>query len=318
MLNITELKKIGIGIVVEDKKNDSNIVNVIPLELMTLANGEITSNIDTINSIIRDGKDNNNNSSINVGAYIKAEWIRGANANRLTSPDVRIGERLQLYQYSGLHKFYWETLHGDFDTRDTEHVVYLYVADKNKGEKEIDDEINGYTVTISTRDNYLEINTTKSNNEQYAYNVKIDCKQGKFHLKDDVNNIIYLDSSQNDITLKNGDDSKFSLQKKDINVYCLENINIKCKNYNLEAENKNEEVKIVTETNDTLSVTATTAEIKGGTLDIKSPTGLSGGVTGDTSFGGNIESSSGTLSVKEVSVTDNITAGGNINGANWP
>lgn len=318
MLKISSLKEIGLGVVVKDKNNTSNIIDVLPLELITLADGQITSNIDSINGIITDAKNNKINSSINIGAAIKAEWLRGNNSNRLTSPDVRIGERVRLFQYSNLHKFYWQTSHGDFDTRDNEHVVYLYVADKEKGSKEIDSDLNGYTITISSRDGYLELNTTKSNNEKFQYNIKLDCKGGKFELKDDVENRIYLDSSQNDIQFKNGNNSFIRLNKENITEECTGTYRVKCKNYILECEEKSEKSKKSEEATDVLSIDAKSGKVTGESLTLDTPTALAGGVTGNTNFEGDIESSTGTLSVKEIAVTDNIRAGGNITGANWP
>ena len=50
-----------------------------------------------------------NRFAIQTTNAIRAEWL-GDSTNRITPPDVRRGEKVQIFQYSNVDKYYWQTI----------------------------------------------------------------------------------------------------------------------------------------------------------------------------------------------------------------
>ena len=121
---VSKLRFYSIGVVASNKALSSNVIEVTPIEELPMLDGEIDSNTtnETAKGVDASGK--NYQSSVTMGNSIQAEWLRLGSANRMTSPDVRRGESVIIYQFGDADKYYWNTLKNDSQLRKLETVVY--------------------------------------------------------------------------------------------------------------------------------------------------------------------------------------------------
>lgn len=159
------------------KKPDEDTINVIPIEHLTDVDGSIDTYVGSLDQTM----------------VLEATWINIGCDGRLTSPDVVLGEVVWVYRYADTDKYYWVTIHKDSTIRKLEHVVYGWcdTAD-DLTEAKLEDM---YTLTASTRDQYIELVTSKKNKEPVLYTVRLDTKEGVLTVKDDVDNTIVLRST---------------------------------------------------------------------------------------------------------------------------
>ncbi len=96
---------ISIGYVAENKLRTEHTVEISLTELSPMLNGELKSNVDTINFDGLDAKGNPYAGQVNISNTIMATW-KGGLGNRISSPDVRRGDRVEIYQFGNTDKYY--------------------------------------------------------------------------------------------------------------------------------------------------------------------------------------------------------------------
>ena len=226
--------KYSLGIVAINKDLNSNIIEVTPIEKMNLVSGEVTDNADTLATSGKDADGNTYNSQVMLTNTITATWMPFGNGNRMTAPDVRRGERVQIFRLANSEKFYWDTIENS-STRKLETVTYAYSGTKNENEQM--NENNSYTQGVSTHDGFVNlITTSKTNGEKFKYVISVDSKNGTVTIKDDVNNIIELISENSEIRIKNAAGSIFDLKGGTCLLECPESITVKTKKWDLITE----------------------------------------------------------------------------------
>jgi len=122
----------SIGIVAENKKRGSFNIIVTPVEQLTMTDGEVTGNADTIEAdgVMHSGA--SYSSKAVASSTIEAQWLPFENTNRRTAPDVRRGEEVMIYQISDIQDiYYWTTFRDSFKLRRLETVRWLFQADPN-------------------------------------------------------------------------------------------------------------------------------------------------------------------------------------------
>lgn len=216
----TTLHIYGIGRVVADKANESDVVVVSMTELLPSLNGTLSANENTktINAVSPRG--GRRTGKVNVGSGIPCKWW-DFGSNRLSAPDVVKDERVIVWRKGdSSSEYFWTPTRLDENKRQTEHVVTAYSNTKkgNRKPKRLSKE-NSYTQTFSTKEKYIEILTAKSDGEKFRYQLKIDTKNNYFVLKDDDGNRILLNSAERLIDFTNKDKTHIRLSKKDIDVY---------------------------------------------------------------------------------------------------
>ena len=97
---LSEMKKFSIGLVCKNKDLSSNFIDVYPIELITEVDGDLEEDEKILN--------------IAKSKSINAEWLP-INTNRVTPPDVRKNETVQIYQYGETDKYYWVDLFSELD-----------------------------------------------------------------------------------------------------------------------------------------------------------------------------------------------------------
>lgn len=196
------LQEFSVGIVAANKPLDSNLIEVSPIESLTMLNGELTDHYEELSASGIDGSGKSYQSKAKVSATITATWIPRGQSNRMTAPDVRRGEKVQIYRLANSSKYYWDTLENSSNVRRLETVVNAYSATQEEN-VELNDS-NSYTQGVSTHNQYVNvIHTTKANGERFAYDIYVDTKTSKIHLKDDVGNEFLLDSPSAKVRMQN-------------------------------------------------------------------------------------------------------------------
>lgn len=224
------LKLYSLGIVIEDKEKDSNIIKFSPIEKLRLSKGKIADQKYEYNESIKDAKGVTKTKTVTGSDALEAKWFPFANSNRLNAPDVRKNETVAIFRFADTDEYHWTTIFNEPEIRRLETIV-IGACNLKEGLKPFDKE-SAYYLEISTEENFIQLKTTKSNNESFEYSFKIDTNDSTVEINDDIGNSIKLDSKNNKVSIITLE--SIDLTTKDVNIDC-DNYNIKCQNYNVQA-----------------------------------------------------------------------------------
>lgn len=225
------------GIVCENKPRSTNECYVTPYEVFPMMDGELGEDEEEVETEGVDSYDVPFKIKVKMSSAILCKWYpRGS--NRDTAPDVRKGERVEIWRFGDSPEYYWVPKGLDDHLRRLETVRFLFNADPDGLGDNPPSPENCYVVEISTHDKLITIATTKINEEPFAYTIQLNTKEGYFTIMDDVDNYFMLDSAEQHIRMQNGAGAFFELLKRDINAHAPDNINVealkdiivKCKN----------------------------------------------------------------------------------------
>lgn len=225
---MSNLKRYSLGIVAANKALDSDLIEVVPIEEMNFVDGELSDNVTTYNAKGTDSQGQSYEHSLDTTVSVLAKWIPDGVSNRQTPPDVRRGERIQIWQYEDQDKYYWSTLFYEADLRKLETVVYSYSNTRDEAAKSTPDTT--YYMEVSTHRKHITLHTSKSDGEPFVYDIQLNTKEGFLLIKDDIGNYIQLDSKNVRIEMKNADGSWFDMNRKVINMYAPDSINMRAEN----------------------------------------------------------------------------------------
>jgi phage baseplate assembly protein gpV len=211
----SKLKLYSLGIVVEDKKRDSSVIRVYPVEHLPLLEGDI-SETNEITTTVKNVAEEDVGINITEENTLYAKWLPFGHSNRVTPPDVIKNETVVIFRYADTDEFHWTTIFNEPDIRRKETVTYLFGNEPSYGEKLNKD--NSHWFTVSAHDKYIQLHTSNNDGELTTYDLKIDMKAGIAELKDGKGNIIQLDSS-----------------KDTLNTNINETINVRCPEINVDS-----------------------------------------------------------------------------------
>lgn len=201
MQNHSAFQRCGIGIVALDKRLDRNTIEVEPIEWAGMIDGELSDKWDEVNVSGSRADGSSYTSKAKFTKTIEADWLSMHQANRMTAPDVRRGDKVQLFRMGDSTKFYWDVMNRPGNAR-LETVVYGYSATKKEDDKTPTPD-NSYTHGVSTHNHFFNLgHTCKANGERFAYDIFVDTKNGHVVIKDDIGNEITLQSSTKTIRLQ--------------------------------------------------------------------------------------------------------------------
>lgn len=223
-MKVSELKPYSIGIVAANKPLSEWVIDVTPIEELTMLNGEINSDQheETVDSQDQTGAAYQ--IKLTKSASIKATWLPMGNGNRKTPPDVRRGAEVILWRMADSNDMYWMTLKDDMALRKLETVVYAWSATKNEADPQNQD--TSYFLELSTHRKLIHFHTSKRNGEPFGYDIQINTDEGFIKFQDDAGNFIILDSKERQIAIKNTDGSYIDLNKKNLTISVPETVKI--------------------------------------------------------------------------------------------
>ena len=198
---LSKLHIFSLGVVVKDKEEDSNFLYVIPYETLTDLDGELANYTESVNKVITeesgtpfDGADK--------AAELKCEWLPFGDL-RTTSPDMVLGEQVIVWRYAKEDDYYWTPKRQDLLNRKLEHIVFtLCNTPDDQDESKTDDK--SYTITLSTRNKMLSIETDDNDKEKAKYLYSINTKEGIVSLSDNHDNEWTLNSVDRKLYVKTG------------------------------------------------------------------------------------------------------------------
>lgn len=173
----------------------------------------------------KDDDGNDETVEIEHTSAVEAVWIPMADRSE-NAPDVRKGERVFLYRYADSDTLYWMDTGLDRNLRRLETKTILFSAEPD-GKSDVPRSAeNSYAMHVSTHDKIVRFTTTNLNGEPFTYTIELDTDFGRFTILDDVGNVIQLDSKNTRILLENKDKTRIVLDKKNIDVYAPNNIDV--------------------------------------------------------------------------------------------
>lgn len=214
-MDISMLKPWSIARAAENRKLDSHELEVLPIEYLQYIDGELTADQFPLEDKGVDGSGQEYTVRISSSNSVKATWLQWG-SNRVTPPDIRRGERLLIYQFADMDKYYWVSLGLDDYMRRLETVIFAISNLRNPDTTEKLSVDNTYSVEFNTHTKQITLRTSKSDGEPYAYTFQFNTKIGVVTLADDDSNFIELNSTERRITAQNKDTSQFKIDKKDI------------------------------------------------------------------------------------------------------
>lgn len=305
-IGLSAFRFYSIGIVAANKKLSSDTIEVTPIEHFSFVDGEITDNKEELEEESKNYTDENWKVKLDTTPSIMARWLPMANTNRLTSPDVRRGEVVLIYQFGDADEYWWmDFLTDDKKTRKTRRLETVIFGVSNNPKENTPDGVDSmYTMEISTHRQIIHVRTTKSNEEPFAYDIQLNTKDGRLVIKDDDENYIFLDSAERRIKLHNKDTSYIDIDKKDITLHSLNKVHVKTKHFIVDAK------ETITNTTRVYKETTQNYTMKTDTYKVTS-TRLYYVDTPTADFSKNIHAG------RDIDADQNINAGGNVHGSSY-
>jgi len=297
---ISSFRFYSLGIVAANKKLSSDYIEVVPVEHFSFVDGEITDNKEELEEESQTFTEEKWKVKLDTTPSIMARWLSLANTNRITSPDVRRGEVVMIYQFGDADEYWWtDLLTDDKKTRKTRRLeTVVFAISNNPKENTPDDSDSTYWVEFSTHRQIVHLHTSKSNKEPFEYDIQINTKDGRIVIKDDDENYIFLDSAERRIKLHNKDTSYVDIDKKDITLHSLNKVHVKTKHFIVDAKE--------TITTDTKKYTETTRTYKMQTQEYR--------INSTSVYYVNTPDARHST---DITAGANISAGGNVHGSTY-
>ena len=290
-LQTSLFRLVSVAIVANNKERGSNEIECWYQENSPLTGGELKSDLADITfggSTYPSPDEEIYEHTVYMANTIKAKW-KGSDANRVTAPDVRRGDSVNLYQYNDVDEFFWDLRSdGTKTAKKLETVVNAYSASTDEKETELNEE-NSYTTQVSTHDGHVTVKTTKANGEPFAHILQIDTKNGNMVYADDAGLYIQADSATNRVEMDNGAGSHWDMNKGITTLTCEDFI-----------VNASKSVKVTTKT---YTANATTYNVSA-----SSSVGISGGGSTFNASGGSIglNTSNYTVGASNINLNGNL------------
>ena len=222
----TSLFKIySYGIVADNKAISSRIVNVLPVEIASMIDGEIASNPSDLSSKGVDKDGQHYETKVITDNVMECTWLPFG-TNRVTPPDVRRGEPVLIWCYDSVDKYYWTTLGLRDDLRRLETVVYAFNANPNTESKDFDPS-DHYFVEVSTHSKQVTFHTANKNGEPFIYTFQFNTNDGVVTLADDSGNFFELNSKEITMKMELNTGTKIHLDKMNILIEAIEEAKVK-------------------------------------------------------------------------------------------
>lgn len=283
------------GIAADNLVSGSDILEVYPEELLPTFGGEVTPDTILVETKGVDQEGNVYQTSMKAGLTFECKWLKGG---RSILPDnVRRGERIVIYRQGDSDKYYWRSAGMDQNLRRLETIILCVSANPDNDDQDEPSPDNSYFLEISTHSKVITLSTSMMNGEQAAFYLQIDTGEGTIRFTDEKGNKTFFDSVNTFFEMLNVDLTRFTVNKKIIDVFAEESITFTTKDFFIEAGNSiqfnaGEFFKLTTkattiESSDTVDIKTTTFTTEassafnvktnifnveaGGTATIKSP-----------------------------------------------
>ncbi|EKD89639.1 MAG: hypothetical protein ACD_33C00023G0010, partial [uncultured bacterium] len=150
MTDESKLKIYSLGIVVETKPDNTDIILVCPIEHINMqSSGLIKDNTAELKGNLKNTDNKGFDTNVKSSSYFKAKWLPMCQSNRITSPNVVANETVLLFKFADVDEYYWTTLFREPELRRLEKVLYAY-SNMKKGMEAFDDK-SSYWYKVDTK-----------------------------------------------------------------------------------------------------------------------------------------------------------------------
>ena len=271
-------KFFGLFKVVEDKAEDSFDIKVSPVSYIPDLKGDLNKNKEQVVGIV-DMENQHSSISTTKSNFITATWLPEGEQNRISAPDVVVGDVVEIYSVRGTDEYYWKVFSHNTSLRKREKVL-IWLS--NKGAAKSGSEADAYYLLWDTRNKVVHFHTSDNDGEACTYDVLFNTLNGLFSLKDNLQNEFKLDSVKGklDSTILN----EYNVFTKKVNFIC-EDFNVEAsksitmKSPSIVDESSN---RVISTGTFNLKVTNSSVIDGGGTLDMNGGHIKHNGVTIDS------------------------------------
>lgn len=211
----------SIGIAAENLPLNSKALNVTPLEKTSMTNGELTANATQQTVKVTDSVGASDEAKTTTSTVLETSWMPFG-SNRFTPPNIRRGEKVLIWKQGDADIYYWSEYEYNADLRKLETVVYLFSNTRDENAKA--DSTNSVFLEVSTHNKLIHLRYNNSDGEPHAWDIQLNAKESIFIIKDDIDNLISIESQEKRIQIKNADDSSLTLDKKNGRLFIPENM----------------------------------------------------------------------------------------------
>ena len=232
---VSKLRFYSIGIVAENKALGSNTIEVTPVEELPMLDGYLNGTTDTQSATGVDASGRNYKTKVDTGNSLQATWLKLGDANRISSPDVRRGSTVMIFQFADADKYYWITMLDDSTLRKLETVVWGISGTPN--ESDTSNASTMYYVEFSSHTKQITLHTSQANGEQWGYDIQINPGEGFLAFTDTNGNFFKLNSLTESLTMKNASGSVFDITKAIATITTTDQINLNSSNGTIAIDN---------------------------------------------------------------------------------
>lgn len=265
-LQLSKFRFYSVGIVAANKALSSDVIEVTPIEELSMLDGEIDGVNLNVGSKGTNAAGEAYETNVATNMAIQATWLKLSCSNRLTSPDVRRGAQVIIYQFGDSDKYYWTTLLDDSKLRKLETVIWGISATSD--ESATPNPSNMYYFEISSHSKLVTFHTSQANGEPWGYDIQINTDKGYVVIEDTAGNFFKLDSSATSLTMKNVNGSIVDITKDICTITTPAEVNITTKRYTLKADNCTTEATTTKLTTTNYNVHADESQMSGNSVAI--------------------------------------------------
>jgi hypothetical protein len=222
---MSQLRPVAVAVVAVNKKRSSKIIEVADPEQNPFLDGELTDNVQEIQVQGSGANGAAFDIKLKATATKQATWIPFG-SNRVTAPDVRRGEKVQLWQFADDDKFYWTDIGLDEHLRKLETVVFRLSG--SQVEADGIDPTKDYYLEVSTHDGLIHLHTSAANGEPYEWDIQLNTKESILLARDSLGNFGTIESKEGHIEFQNFKGTFFRLVGKDVFGYASGTTNWSC------------------------------------------------------------------------------------------
>jgi hypothetical protein len=218
----------------EELANETYVGFYIPkiLPLMDSTQGPLEADESIDSSIFANNSETKPTipSTIHIVNYIKCKYNGYSN---FSQPIIALCETADIYFFDGNYRYpRYTNAYPDERKRKTDTVEWFVY-----GKPDVDDiPSDKYRVLLSTKDNKINIHTSKENGEEFVYDFTIDTKACTVEITDDKNNHMLIETKKKRVLSENETGTYSEIIDRDINHYCPGNYSIECDTYKLNAK----------------------------------------------------------------------------------
>lgn len=227
-MNVSQLHLYSIGIAAENKPLSTRKLNVTPVEVLSALDGELNFAPQDDIHVGQDSDGNRYEVKSTTDMTLTAEWYPNG-TNRVTPPDIRRGELIEIYRVADSDQFLWRCMGMRDDLRRLETAIFAFNASPDEGTKGIDP-ATCYFMEVSTHKKTVTFSTSQANGEPFGYQFQINANEGQVVLEDTIGNSLFLDSGRVFWELINSDGTLLQLDRTNIYGKADNNIELRAGN----------------------------------------------------------------------------------------